>query len=149
MEISKTKIKQRLKRKTNPFVKETTCLALKHNAWLPLAKKLSGPTAKQISINLDELESKLKDKDIAVIAGKVLSRGELTKKAKIIALSFSAQAKEKLSKAKIPYATIAEEIISNPKAKGVVLICQDASSKQNHSQHLDSAQEQKKKRGGS
>lgn len=122
MEISRTKIKQRLKRKTNPFIKETICLALKHNAWLPLAKKLSGPTANQISINLDELESKLKDKDTAVIAGKVLSKGELTKKVKLVALSFSAKAKEKLAKAKIQFSTISEEISSNPEAKGVIVL---------------------------
>ncbi len=149
MELSRTKIKQRLKRKTNPLVRETIQLALKHKAWIPIAKKLSGPTAQQPIINLDELENKLKDKDIAVIAGKVLSEGELTKKVKLVALSFSAQAKEKLSKAKISTSTIKEEISSNPEAKGVILICQDASSKQNHSQHLDHAQEQKKKRGGS
>lgn len=122
MEITKTKIKQRLKRKTNPALKEAIQSALKHDAWFPVARKFSGPTAIQTSINLDELDSKLKDKDIAVIIGKVLSKGELTKKAKIVALSFSAQAKEKLAKAKIQFSTISEEISSNPEAKGVIVL---------------------------
>jgi len=147
--LSRTKIKSRLSNKTNPELQETIALALKNKAWHNLAKKLSSPTRSHKAINLDELNEKVKNNDTAVIAGKVLSKGELTKKVTIAALAFSQTAKEKLEKAKIPTMALKEQIEKNKEAKGVIVICQDASNTQDHSQHLEHAQEQKKKRGGS
>ena len=100
--LSRTKIKLRLSNKTNPELQEVLALALKQPAWQALAKRLASPVRLQTAINLDELNEKLKANDIAVVAGKVLSKGDLTKKVTIAALAFSQTAKDKLSKAKIP-----------------------------------------------
>jgi len=120
--LSRTKIKSRLSNKTNPELQEALALALKNKAWMPLAKRLAGPARLQTAINLDELNEKVKDNDIAIVASKVLSKGELTKKVTIAALAFSATAKDKLSKAKITTMTLKEQIEKNKDAKGVVVI---------------------------
>ena len=122
MEISKTKIKARTQRKTNPVLKKIIYLATKNPSWNPLAKKLSGPTQAHTSINLDELDQQLKDGDKAVIAGKILSKGELTKKVTLSALACSQAAKEKLDKAKITLTDLEDEINKNNEAKGVVFL---------------------------
>ncbi len=64
-----------------------------------------------------QLNDEAKEGEIVVIAGKVLSQGELNKKVKVVALSFSAMAKEKIAKAKGESLTILEEIKKNPEAK--------------------------------
>ena len=122
MELSNTKIKNRASRKTNPVLKNIIALATKHKSWNPLAKKLSGSTKAHTSINLDELDAELKDGDKAIIAGKVLSKGELTKKVTLSALAYSETAKEKLDKAKITLTNLEDEINKNKEAKGVVFL---------------------------
>ena len=57
-----------------------------------------------------------------VVPGKVLSMGELNKKVKVIALSFSSGAKEKLLKSKHEISTLLEEVKKNPEAKGVNIL---------------------------
>jgi len=119
---SKTKISKQLERKTNPKLVETILLAKKNTAWLEIASILSRPRRKRKNINLSEL-NKLVDKEkIVVIPGKVLSEGEFNKKAKIVALSFSEKAKEKLLNAKCEVSSILEEIKSNPSAKDVKIL---------------------------
>ena len=63
-----------------------------------------------------------KEGDVAVVAGKVLSQGEITKKIKVIALGFSEQAKEKLLKAKCEVSNIVDEIKKNPEGKGIKVL---------------------------
>ena len=120
--LSKTKINERTRRKTNPYLEETIRLALKHENWIAIAKFLSGPTRKYESINLSQIEEKTKLGDTVLIPGKVLSEGNITKKIRICALSISYPAKEKLKSSKSEFATIAEEIKKNPKAEGVRVI---------------------------
>tara|TARA_Y100000310_G_scaffold284177_1_gene306803 strand:- start:13070 stop:13438 length:369 start_codon:yes stop_codon:yes gene_type:complete len=120
--ISKTKLKVRLKRKTNPELEETIALALKNPEWISISKILSGSTRAQSKINLGDIESQTKVGDTVLVPGKVLSLGEITKKIRIAALGISAQAKEKLSKTKSEFISIKSEIQKNPKAQGVTLI---------------------------
>jgi ribosomal protein L18E len=110
--ISKTKIEKRKKRKTNPELVETILIAKKSNL-LGLAKSLSGPRRKQISVNLDELD-KLKE-DKVLVVGKVLGYGNINKKIAITALSFSESAVKKLKKMGCEIKTIKQEIEKNPK----------------------------------
>ena len=127
--ISKTQISKRVKRKTNPELVETIELAKKNNL-LDLGKKLSGPTRKQVKINLEDL-SRLLEKDgdkkgtkesKFLVVGKVLGKGEINKKIKIAALGFSEQAKEKLKKADCKMLTIKQAIEKNPKLEGVKVV---------------------------
>lgn len=114
---SNTKIKEQTKRKTNPLLVETITLARKNPKWIEVAGILSGPRKQRRDVNLKEIEN-IKSESI-VVCGKVLSEGEISKKKKISALSFSEKAKEKLLKAGCEVNTIAEEITKNKEAKGV------------------------------
>ena len=80
------------------------------------------PRRKRIILNLDEIGDAAKDGETIVVPGKVLSQGELNKKIKIIALAFSENARDKLSRNKISFSTIEEEIKNNPEAKGLRIL---------------------------
>lgn len=114
-----TKIKKQIQRKTNSELVETILKAAKSEKWLEIARIISGPRRKRMNLNLDEIEKIAKEGETIVIPGKVLSQGEISKKVKIVALAFSENAMEKLSKTKKDFLTIAEEIKKNPDAKGL------------------------------
>jgi large subunit ribosomal protein L18e len=115
---SKTQIDKQLKRKTNPETVETLMSAKKKDAWLEVASLISVPKRKRIEMNLSEMDKKSKDGETILIPGKVLSQGNLTKKIKVIAMSFSEGAKEKLLNSKHDFSYIRDEIKKNPDAKG-------------------------------
>ena len=56
--ISQTKLKERIRRKTNPELIETLQAARKHKGWEDVAKFLSGSTRKYKSKNLFEINTK-------------------------------------------------------------------------------------------
>ena|SRR3989344_8345890 len=120
--ISKRSIKQRIKRKTNPAVAATISLALKNKSWMPLAQKLSGSTRNHSAVPLFAIDKNTSNGETVIIPGKVLSSGELTKKVRICALSFSSAAKEKMKATKSEAVSIIEEIQKNPKAQGVKIL---------------------------
>src|SRR3989339_798094 len=101
--ISKTQINKRLEKKRNPELREIITLA-KAKSLLELGKKLTGPTKKQSSINVGEL-NEIEEKNIIVV-GRVLGQGEIDKKITVAALGFSEQAREKLAKAGCEIRTI-------------------------------------------
>ena len=117
MTKSKTQIEKQLERKSNPELVKTIIEAKKKKNWVEVAAMLSSPKARRISMNLSKINDEAKEGEVVVIAGKVLSQGELNKKIKVVAFSFSAMAKEKISKAKGEALTILEEIKKNPEAK--------------------------------
>lgn len=119
---SRTKIKSQSSRKTNSELAETIQLALKNKPWNPIAAILSGPTRQYSKINLEKIEKHTKLADTIVIPGKVLSQGNLSKKVRIAALSFSEKAKNKLKESKSEIVSILEEIKKNPKFEGVKII---------------------------
>src|SRR3989338_470386 len=116
MEISRTKIKAQLRRKKKPELAETIISALKNKPWLAIAKTLSSPSRNMPSVNLQFIEDNSKVGDTIVIPGKVLSVGEVSKKIRVCAVSFSAPALEKLKKSKSEAVLLSEEIKKNPKA---------------------------------
>jgi large subunit ribosomal protein L18e len=118
---SKTKIEQQLEKKNNPELVKTIIEAKKKAKWLEVAGMLSSPRMNHAAVNLDELDKGAKEGEIIVVAGKVLSEGELSKKIKVVAFAFSEKAKEKILKAKGEISTISEEIKKNPEAKGIKL----------------------------
>lgn len=117
--LSKTKLKLRVGRKNNPSVVDTLGLAIKNPAWKEVAALVSGPTRRYSSKNLFEIDAETKLGDTVVIVGKVLSKGELSKKVRICSLSISERALEKLKGSKSEFVSIAEEIEKNPKMEGV------------------------------
>ncbi len=121
-EISRTKIKTRARRKTNPEVIRTLSLAMKSARWKDVAKILSGPTKLFSAVNLDEIDKQTKEGDTIVVPGKVLSKGELSKRVNICALAISSNALSKLKKSKSEFVHLAQEIEKNAKAEGVKIV---------------------------
>ena len=120
--ISKTDIKNKSTRKTNPYLVELIRLALKNEAWHGLAKMLSYPTRIKHSINLSQIEEKSEKGDTIIFPGKILSNGNLTRKIRISSVSISQQALEKLKESKSEFVPLEQEIKKNPKAEGVKII---------------------------
>jgi len=120
--ISKTKLSKRTENKRNPELVETLISCKKNEKWIKTGQMLSTSRRIRASLNLDQIDKEAKEGDVIVIPGKVLSQGEISKKIKIVALNFSANAKEKLDKDKIEFNTILEEIKSNPKAEKVRML---------------------------
>jgi large subunit ribosomal protein L18e len=123
---SRTKISKQAEKKLNPEIVETITLAKKNKKWLEVAGVLSSPRRNKVALNLDEIEKKAEKEKIKentiVVPGKVLGQGDLKKKVKVVALSFSQQAIEKMKKDKINFSTIKEEIKNNPDGKNMKVI---------------------------
>ncbi|MFH1325791.1 MAG: 50S ribosomal protein L18e [archaeon] len=119
---TKSKIAKQLKKKTSKDLVKTIVDSKKNKGWLRISEILSSPSKKRIVANLGEIDGEAKDGEIIVVPGKVLSQGEISKKIKIVALGFSENAKEKLSKEGIKFTNIADEIKKNPEGKGIKII---------------------------
>lgn len=123
---SKTKISRQAEKKLSPEIVSTILNAKKKKKWLEVAGVLTGSRRNKVALNLDEIgrrvdEEKVKE-TVIVVPGKVLGQGDLKKKIKVVALSFSEQASEKLKKNKIDFLTIKEEIKANPDAKNMRML---------------------------
>jgi len=119
---SKTLIEKQTKRKFNPELIEIIRLAKKNKNWQKVAEILSGSRRNKIVMNLEGIDKEAKDSETILIPGKILSQGEINKKIKIVANDFSERAKEKLTRAKIKFSNINEEIKKNPDAKGIRIL---------------------------
>ncbi len=116
---SQTKIGKQLEKKRNPEIVETVLAAKKNAAWKRVAEILASPRRNHVEKNLDEINREAKEGESLVVPGKVLSVGNLDKKANIVALSFSKNAEEKITKAGGKASRILEEIKKNPDAKNI------------------------------
>ena len=117
---SKTKIKKQIRRKTNlDLVKTLRILNKSKNK--EIINILSRPRRKRVEVNIDKINKETKDSDIIIIPGKVLSMGDMDKKIKIMALSFSEEARNKLEKAKCEIIMLSDEIKKNKEIKGKIL----------------------------
>jgi large subunit ribosomal protein L18e len=119
--ISKTKLKTKLRRKSNPnMIALVTFLRKQSPFWLKVAEYLVKPKRNAIRANIKKINEVTKSNSVVIVPGKVLSDGELTKSIVISAFSFSEQAKKKLSKAKI--VKIADLAKENKKGDGIIII---------------------------
>jgi large subunit ribosomal protein L18e len=82
--------------------------------WKDVAQRLEKPTRRQPAVNVSLLERHLAAKDMAVIPGKLLSSGSLTKPITVAALSFSEGARVKVTQAGGKCLSIAELAKQNP-----------------------------------
>ncbi|HOW36784.1 MAG TPA: 50S ribosomal protein L18e [Candidatus Pacearchaeota archaeon] len=119
---SNTKINEQTKKKTNPELVGAIIAAKKNESWKRVAEILSSPRKNKREENLTKINAEAKEGDVIVVPGKVLSMGELNKKIKIVALSFSKGAEEKILKANSTISTIVDEIKKNPTAKAVKIL---------------------------
>ena len=119
---TKTLIEKQLQKKINPELVKTIIAAKKNENWLEVASILAGPRKNKVNVNIEKINKEAKESEIIVVPGKVLSQGDTNKKLKIVALSFSDKAKEKLLKVKSEVSTILEEIKNNPQAKNIKVL---------------------------
>lgn len=117
--ISKTRIEKRMQKKTNPILVETIIALKKVNPMV--AKIIAGPRRKMVTLNLEQIAGIAKT-DKILIPGKVLGLGELNKKMKIVAVSASKEAREKMKKAKIEFVELTEELKTNKQLKDLEIV---------------------------
>lgn len=89
--------------------------------WKRVAEELDGSTRRMASVNISKLDKVVRDGEIALVLGKVLSLGEVSKKMTVAAFQYSEAARTKIS-AKGEALTIAELLKKNPKGKNVRIV---------------------------
>ena len=89
--------------------------------WKRIATDLEKPTRQRREVNVYKIDQNSKDNDFIIVPGKVLGMGELTHKVNVAALSFSGEAKEKIS-ASGSVLTIEELMKKNPKASKIKVL---------------------------
>ncbi len=113
--------------KTNPelenLISEMKKLSHKEktNVWKALAKNLEKPSRRRASVNLSKIDKYTLKEETAVIPGKVLSDGDLTKNTTVAAFQFSEKAKEKINKSGKAI-TFKELMKQNPKGKNLRIL---------------------------
>ena len=117
MEISKSKIESRMKEKMNPVLVKTIIQLKKTNP--AVAKELARPRRRWPSINLKDID--LIEGDV-LVAGKILSGGDLRNPKKIVAWAASEKAIEKIKDAKATFISLADEIEKNPELNGLNMV---------------------------
>jgi large subunit ribosomal protein L18e len=90
--------------------------------WKDIAVRLEKPANNWPVVNLNRISKYINDKETALIPGKVLSDGELTKKVSIAAWSFSYNALIKIKKAGGKHLSIEELMKSNPDGKNIRIL---------------------------
>jgi len=90
--------------------------------WKRVAFELNRPTRSRREVSVAKLEKYTNDKETIIVPGKILSKGDLTKKINVAAFKFSEQAKDKISNVG-KVMTIRELMKENPKGKKVRIIC--------------------------
>ncbi len=122
--ISKTRLARQANKKQNPELRTSILLLKKQKNvfWHKVAKLLSRPKRKSISVNLDKINKVAKENSTILVAGKILARGDLNKKLAISAFKTSGEAKNKIKSSGSSYLTISELIKKDPEAKNIKLI---------------------------
>ena len=93
----------------------------KVNLWKRVAFDLSKPRRQRREVDITRIDSFTKDGEIALVPGKVLSNGSLSKKVTVAAFKFSDSAKVKVN-SKGKAISIRELMKDNPKGKKVRII---------------------------
>jgi len=117
-----------VERKSNPVLVEL--IGALRNAgrtneaplWRDIASRLEGPSRNWAQVNVSKLADHVGDGENAVIPGKLLGDGEVSKPVTVIAYSASASAKAKIAKAGGKVLTFPEGVKSFPKGQNCRII---------------------------
>lgn len=90
--------------------------------WRDVAVRLEKPTRRQATVNLSTLERSLQKGETAIVAGKVLSAGSITKPVTVAAWGFSDAARAKIAAAGGSALSIAELAQKNPSGSKVRIL---------------------------
>lgn len=96
-------------------------IAQKVKIWRAVALSLSKSNRVRAEVSITKLESSVRDGEIAIVPGKVLGTGDLSRKITVAAWSFSDRAKEKINKSG-KAVSIQELMKQNPKGSKVRII---------------------------
>jgi large subunit ribosomal protein L18e len=116
------------KNKTNPILIKLIQDLKKQSSekdvgiWKDIALRLEKSSKNWPVVNLDRISKYINDKETALIPGKVLSSGNLTKKVTIAAWSFSEKSYEKIKKAGGKAISIDKLIKDNPKGENIRIL---------------------------
>jgi large subunit ribosomal protein L18e len=115
-------------KKTNPVLLELIHELKKQSnendvhIWKDIAVRLEKPSRNWAEVNLNRISKYILDKETALVPGKVLATGDLTKKVSIAAWSFSESAQEKIKKSGGKCMSIEELLKNNPKGKDIRIL---------------------------
>ena len=115
-------------KKTNPaliaLIHELKKQSKDHDAqiWKDIARRLEKPLRNWPVVTLDHLNNTVHEKETALVPGKVLSQGQLSKKLQVAAWAFSEKSKEKITKAGGKSFSIQELIKTNPDGKNIRIV---------------------------
>ena len=115
-------------RKTNPhlitLIQDLKNKSFEHDAaiWKDIALRLEKPSRNWAEVNLSKIERYVEENEVALVPGKVLSSGRLTKKVMVAAWDFSDKAREKIQKAGGKCLSIEELVKEKPDGKGVRIV---------------------------
>ena len=90
--------------------------------WKSIAKKLEGPSRNWPVVNISKIEHIVSKNGKAIIPGKIMGSGTLSKKVTVSAYSFTRSATEKIESAGGKCMIYNEFIKKNPTGKDVVVI---------------------------
>lgn len=90
--------------------------------WKDIALRLEKPLRNWPVVNLSKIDRYVDEKETALIPGKVLSVGLLTKKISIAAWSFSDKSIEKIKKAGAKHMSLEELVKKNPTGKNIRIV---------------------------
>jgi large subunit ribosomal protein L18e len=115
-------------KKTNPMlislIQDLKKLAAEKDApiWKDIAIRLEKPSRNWATVNISHIDRYINEKETALIPGKVLSAGHLTKKVSIAAWDFSDKSREKIKKAGGKTLSIQDLIKHNPQGKDIRIL---------------------------
>ena len=113
IKINKTKIEKRMKHKMDVSLVEAIIKLKKTNPIV--AKELARPKRRWPAVNLKDVDMIKGD---VLVAGKILSAGDLSGVKKIVAWSASEKALEKIKGANGSFVSIVDEMKKNPELNG-------------------------------
>jgi len=90
--------------------------------WKDVALRLEKPLRSWSEVNLDRIDKYVNEGEIALVPGKVLSSGNLSKKISVAAWSFSEKSQEKIKKAGGKHMLIEDLMKSNPKGENIRIL---------------------------
>lgn len=113
MTINKTRIEKRMRGKMDDELINVIVKLKKTNP--VVAKEFARPKRRWPAVNLKDIDMIKGD---VLVAGKVLSAGDLSEPKKIVAWSVSEKALDKIKNAKGTFVSIIDEIKKNPELNG-------------------------------
>ena len=90
--------------------------------WRDIASRLEKPSRNWAQVNVSKLNEHVQDGENAVIAGKLLGTGDVTRAVTVVAYAASASAKEKIARAGGTVLTLREGLQKFPKGQNCRII---------------------------